>query len=105
MCPSEVSDIEDSVWRAWADEGVVVWGVTVEEEVETVREFRDVYGLTFPILVDPGGTFKIDWSMKPDVQTAPFPQNWIVAPDGTIAYSNNHYEPGEVAEVLDRLLP
>ncbi|MBM3120646.1 MAG: TlpA family protein disulfide reductase, partial [Chloroflexi bacterium] len=41
--------------RAWAERGLIILGANFDEPEEDVRAFRDELGLSFPLLLDPGG--------------------------------------------------
>ncbi len=82
-----------------------VWGIAPDDAVDTLVRFRDYLGLTFPILVDVHRTAVSQYEMYPrDVPSALYPQDWIVGPDGRIAYGNTIYEPDEMHNILDALL-
>ena len=72
----------------------------MDSEVELNR-FRDTLGLTFPILYDETGEVHAQWNQEVAFPSAAFPQDWLVAPDGLIAYANNTYEPDEIITLLD----
>jgi len=80
---------------------VVVYGVASDDEVGVLEVFRDALGLSFPILVDPGGVVHAQYAMSSAFMSSAYPQDWIVGIDGRIVYANNAYEPDEMRAVLD----
>ena len=104
MCPSEVSDIEHSIWRRYKDQGVQVFGIGSEDSLSALTNFRDSFGLTYPILYYANGQVHAKWNLQSAFPTAAYPQDWIVGPDGRIVYANNGFEPDEMRFVLERYL-
>jgi peroxiredoxin len=104
VCPSEVSDIEHSIWRAYQDRGVRVWGISSSDNPTDLAAFVEELGLSYPILHDIDGSAHENWLMETAFPSAAFPQDWIVGPDGTVVYGNNAYEPDEMTHILDSLL-
>ena len=86
------------------DEGVEVWGIASDDHPDDLRSYVDALGLSFPILPDEGGLVHRDYAMASAFPTAAYPQDWIVGPDGRIAYANNAFAPDEMRTVLDLLL-
>ncbi|MEE2750076.1 MAG: redoxin domain-containing protein [Myxococcota bacterium] len=105
MCPSEVSDIEASIWQAYQDLGVRVWGIAPDDSIDQLERFRNHLGITFPILIDDERLAISQYEMlERDIPSALYPQDWIISPDGRIAYGNSIYEPDEMRAILDTLL-
>lgn len=81
-----------------------VYGIASQDDPNSVQNFADTFGLTFPILIDPQGKVHRNWAMASAFKSAAFPQDWIVGPDGRIVYENNGFEPDEMRFVLDQVL-
>ena len=81
-----------------------VWGIASEDNRETLLNFANTFGLSFPILEDPGGSVHAQYEMNQAFPTAAYPQDWIIGPDGTILYVNNGFEPDEMRFVIERSL-
>jgi len=101
VCSSEVSDVEHSIWQAYQDRGVVVWGVASEEESEVLRSYADAFGLTFPVLVDSDGAVSDIYSQRSAFATAAYPQDWIIGREGDVVYMNNGFELDAMVSVLE----
>jgi peroxiredoxin len=42
-------------YEEYRDQGFIILGINFDEPEQTVNEFQEEFGLTFPILLDPGG--------------------------------------------------
>lgn len=91
-------------WEPRRDRGLQVLAIA-DQAPDTLRNFRDQLGLTFPVLYDPEGAVYAHYSTEAAFWLASYPQDWIVGPGGTIVYLNNRYEPDEIEAVLDRVVP
>jgi len=78
--------------------------VASADSYSTLRDYAEALGLTFPILVDTDGSVHREYAMVSAFSTAAYPQDWIVGPDGRIAYANNAFEPDEMRLILDLML-
>ncbi len=67
-----------SRYESFAGQGLVVLGVDFDEPRELVVEFRDEFGLTFPLLLDPGATVQQLYRVRG------YPSSYFVGRDGTI---------------------
>jgi len=104
VCPSEVSDIEFSLWRRYQARGLVVWGIGGEDDIETLRRFRDQMGLTFPILYDAGTLVLNTYGQLRHQFGTRYPQDWIIGPDGRVLYFNDEYDNDAMADVIEAAL-
>jgi peroxiredoxin len=79
-CPPCVAEMPslDRLARALGGEGLVVVGVSVDEDETALRAFVARHGLAFPILRDRGAHTAAAW------RTAGYPQTFLVARDGTL---------------------
>jgi len=82
----------------------MVFGIGSQDSLTALLNFRNSFGLTFPILYDPNGEVHNQWNLQSAFPTAAYPQDWIVGPDGRIVYANNGFEPDEMRFVLDQFL-
>ena len=101
MCPSEVSDVEHTIWQAYQDRGVKVWGVAGDDPLATLIAFRDQMGVTFPILFDENGEVHDQYNAGPNETNSVYPQDWIIGGDGRVVYVNRAYEPEEMIGVIE----
>ncbi len=75
----------------------------MDSESELER-FREQLGIDFPILIDPTGEVHDQWLQDVAFPSAAFPQDWLIDPEGRVAYANNTYEPDEIRGLLDEWL-
>jgi len=80
---------------------VRVWGIASRDNEATLRQFRDSLGITFPILFDETGEVHAQWLQEVAFPSAAFPQDWLIDPNGLVAYANNTYEPDEIQTLLN----
>lgn len=78
-----------------------VWGIASRDNEATLRQFRDSLGITFPILFDETGEVHAQWLQEVAFPSAAFPQDWLIDPNGLVAYANNTYEPDEIQTLLN----
>ena len=68
----------ERLYRELRPEGFELFAISVGENGDVVRAFRDRLGLTFPILLDSDKAVATEW------QTFAFPESLLVDRDGTI---------------------
>lgn len=74
----------------------------VADDMGTLEEFRDVYGMRFVGLEDAGNAMYQAYRL-PETE-APYPQDIIIDQFGRIAHWTWEYDPQELAGVIDYLL-
>ena len=93
--------MESTIWQEYQDEGVVVWGIGSEDELENLTIYAEQMGLTFPVLYDEGGAVQEQYNPGDVPTNSIYPQDWIIGADGTVKYVNTIYDPDEITAVLD----
>lgn len=68
----------ERLYQALRERGFELLAVSVDEEAEPVRSFRDRLGLTFPILHDPEKSAAFDY------QSVRYPESFLVDRDGVL---------------------
>jgi len=81
-CEAEMPSME-RLHRALADVPFTLLAVSVDEDAEKVRAFRDRFGLTFPILYAPGGSEAK--AVAESYGTRQYPESFLIGPDGRVA--------------------
>jgi len=89
------------LWSDYKDAGLRVWGIASMDSLSTVEDFRDQLGIDFPLFMDTDGSVHAQWLQEVAFPSAAFPQDWLIDPEGRLAYANNRYEPDEVRALLD----
>ena len=77
-CVDEMPSLE-KLHRALGPQGLVILGVSGDENEAVLREFVTRTGVTFPILRDPGGRIAADL-----YHTTGFPETFVVDPNGLL---------------------
>ena len=76
-CKEEMPAME-RLYQAHREAGFELLAISVGEEPEPVRAFRDQVGFTFPVLLDP------EKKASGDYQTYRFPESFLVDADGVV---------------------
>jgi len=76
-CEAEMPMLNDTYTR-YRDQGLSVLAINFDEPREDVQEFSDRLGLTFPVLLDPGGEVQELYRVRG------YPTTFIVDRDGLI---------------------
>ena len=79
-CRREMPDLE-TFFRTHAEEGFVLLGVNVGEEMKTVVQFVDTFHLTFPIWLDP------EESTLRSLNSFSLPYSIVIDRDGIVRYA------------------
>jgi peroxiredoxin len=77
-CVEEMPSLE-KLHRALGPEGLVVLGVSVDEDEAALRAFAQKVGVTFPTLRDPGGR-----GPTAAYRTTGYPETFVVDPQGVL---------------------
>ena len=79
---------------------LLVLGVNWGEEREAVTDFADRYGVTYPVLLDPGLDIYYDWA-----GTDGLPRHYFIGESGTVLREViGPLDPARMVEILDELL-
>lgn len=93
-CRVEMPAIQ-SRFVKFADQGLVVLAVDFDEPADTVADFRDEFGLTFEILLDPGA------EVQQLYRNRTYPTTFFIDPDGVIQVQ--HFGPMTEGQMDDNL--
>ena len=100
-CHAAVPELEADVWQVYKDRGVLVWGVDVDpgrDSFEIIEQFRDMYGLTYPL------AFDVDLDAWSQYASGGVPTMYIVDPVGVIRYSEIGFNKTKVIKKIEELL-
>ena len=95
--------MESALWQRYQNENVVVWGIAVDEPVEVIDAFINEFQLTFPILQG-NAQLKSQYRVGTDQPISPFPRDFIIGPDGFVAYAADVYDPEAMIATIEDLL-
>jgi len=76
-CREEMPALE-ARYERYRDQGLVVLAIDFDEPQEEVRAFRDEFGLTFPVVMDPGANIQQLYRVRG------YPTSYFVDRSGTI---------------------
>ncbi len=93
-CRVEMPAIQ-SRFLKFADQGLVVLAVDFDEPADIVADFRDEFGLTFEILLDPGA------EVQQLYRNRTYPTTFFIDPDGVIQVQ--HFGPMTEGQMDDNL--
>lgn len=104
VCAPEMSDLEVSVWRRFADRGLVVWGLNPGrgDTAEVVRTYASRLGLSFPLLWD-----EDDWWQRfeeSDDAISAFPIQVLLGRDGRVRLVRRRYERSVLVDAIEAAL-
>lgn len=92
------------MWQAYKDQGVVVWGIASRENQNSVQDFVEKTGMTFPVLMDSDGKVNQAYAMQMAFPTAAYPQDWVIGTDGIVVYANNELDLEALTAAVEREL-
>ena len=95
-CREEIPSM-NRAWQQLQQEGVVMLGVNMGENEDTIFVFTADYPAEFPLLLDRDGAVIAAWPVKG------LPTTYIIAPDGTIAYRAIGGRNWDDSDILDTL--
>ena len=97
-CRTEMPAME-RIAEEYADELLVV-GVNWGEDAGSVADFASRYGVTYPILLDPGLDIYYDWA-----GTDGLPRHYFIGESGTVLREViGPLDPARMVEIVDELL-
>ena len=89
-----------SIHARYDSSEVAVLFIAPSLEVDII--VREVYHASYTCLADSGSV--VYWAWRIPDPFGPYPQDYLIAPDGTIAYWANEYKPQEIIDRIDRML-
>ena len=93
--------MEHTLWQAYEQAGVRVWGVAPDDPFNTLVGFASEMGLSFPILFDDEGLVHDAYNAGAKTTNSIYPQDWIIGGDGAVLYVNTAYDPDQMIAVLE----
>jgi thiol-disulfide isomerase/thioredoxin len=97
-CRTEMPAMQ-RIAEEYADD-VLILGVNWGEEEAAVADFADRYGVTYPILLDPGLDIYYDWA-----GTDGLPRHYFIGESGTVLREViGPLDPARMVEIVDELL-
>ncbi len=97
VCRKEMPFIEEEIWQAKKDAGLVVLGIDRDEPAETVIKFQQDMGITYPLALDPGADI---FGLYADKE-AGVTRNVIIDRDGKIIFLTRLFDMEEFNSMKD----
>jgi len=94
-CVAEMPSLE-RLHRTLGPEGLAVVTVSTDEDPEALREFVTRYGLTLPVLLDPGGEVA-----SGSYRTTGYPETFVIDREGALVSHTLGPAEWDSAEALD----
>ena len=87
----------DRINTTYQRAGLVVLGISVDEDLRRSREFADAMAVSYPILFDAGSTIGRDYQLQK------MPMTILVDRNGVIRYSSVGFKRGDERIYLDQI--
>jgi peroxiredoxin len=88
--------LEERVWQAFKEDGLILLGVDLDEPAEKVRSLGEDTGVTYPLCLDPGGAL----FSAITVPKAGVTRNVVVDREGQIAFLTRLFDEAEFGAML-----
>ena len=98
-CNEEAAHLENDIWQAYADRGVTVVALDIQEQLPLVQGWAAALGITYNIWLAP------DWTLFQQFPGAlNIPYNAILGPDRTLRYASIGFDLNAITAMLDTIL-
>ncbi len=101
-CQDEMPKLDKNIWQAYQDQGVMVLGINLLEDLGQVKLFAVNNGITFRLAIDTTGDVFRAYAGGDGVENVPY--NVIIDKDKTIRYSQTGYNENEMIVLINELL-
>lgn len=102
-CMLELPDLDRRIARPFADRGLIVLIIGIDESPDHVVKFQKAHNYSFVVATDPKSEMMSKFTKDDGI-----PQTFLIKPDGTIAMHLVGYEPNELQQLkaqVEKLLP
>lgn len=100
VCRKEMPFIERDIWQRHKDNvDFVLMGIDRDEPLETVRDFGQKVGITYPLGLDPGAGIYVRYALKQSGIT----RNVLINRDGKIIKLTRLYNEEEFASLVEMI--
>ncbi len=102
-CLMELPELDRKIARPFADRGLVVLIIGIDQVPDDVADFKEKSSYSFVVATDPKSEIFSKFTTVESI-----PQTFLIKPDGTIAMHLKGYEPSELQELktqVQKLLP
>jgi len=104
--------METAIWQnfgGFSQEDFILVGISNTSNQNVINNFIEENSLTFPILYDPGSSGGVQGGDTYDLyympnDGSPYPRDFIIDQNGTIAYANNEIDTEWMSYVINGLI-
>ncbi len=98
-CNEEAEQLQHNIWEVFADQGVIVLAIDVQEQASLVQGWAAALGATYPIWLAP------DWSLILEFpQALGLPYNAILDPSREIRYGAMGFDLTAITNMIQVLI-
>ena len=101
-CQDEMPRLDTNIWQAYKDQGVMVLGIDLLEDLGQVKLFAVNNGVTFRLAIDDTGDVFRAYAGGDAVENVPY--NVIIDKNKNIRYSQTGYNENEMILLINELL-
>ncbi len=101
-CQDEMPRLDTNIWQAYKDQGVMVLGIDLLEDLGQVKLFAVNNGVTFRLAIDDTGDVFRAYAGGDAVENVPY--NVIIDKNKKIRYSQTGYNENEMIALINELL-
>ena len=97
VCRKEMPHLEKDVWKQFKERGLVLIGIDRDEPIETVIQFQNDMGTTYPLALDPGAEIFGLFADKNSGVT----RNVVINQKGKIVFLTRLFEEKEYNQMIE----
>lgn len=102
MCGLEFPDLETAFWQVYAADGLLVVGVNTTDSEDTLQQFVEQTGVTFPVGWDVEESYAAFKAAEDGI--SPYPLDVVVDRAGKITYLSREYDSGALQAAVEAAL-
>ncbi len=101
-CQTEMPQLDNNIWQVYKDQGVMVLGIDLQEDLGQVKLFAVNNNISFRLAIDPTGDVFRAYAGGGAVENVPY--NVVIDKEKNIRYSQTGYNENEMIVLIDHLL-
>lgn len=99
VCIKEMPHIENEIWKAYRNEGLIVLAIDRDEPLAKAKELIKKTKITYPVALDPGAEIFGKFASKKSGVT----RNVIIDKNGEIVFLTRLYDPKEFKAMIRKI--
>ena len=101
-CQTEMPQLDNNIWQVYQDQGVMVLGIDLQEDLGQVKLFAVNNSISFRLAIDPTGDVFRAYAGGDAVENVPY--NVVIDKEKHIRYSQTGYNENEMIVLINELL-